>query len=222
VMENRETAASNVVSGGRLSPPIDRQTVKPALLVLALALLMSVVLPSIDSATPYRDALHKGDIVELADRLALVPAAGWNLATGALVGHTRSVVGSTATTELVDGSVNFDVQAAPFAGTPAALLGRVNKISAELHHARGGASASRHYPVTTGQGVVGIGEDFVGVGRQGSVVAFVFGSRGHTTGGSHGRATSEGVEIVVSGPKGAISPRRGDIVAMIRSIRMGR
>jgi len=220
VIENRQTAASNLVSDGRRSPWIDRQTVKPALLVLALALLMSVVLPSIDSATPYRDALRKGDIVELAGRLALVPAAGWNLATGALVGHTRAVVGSTATTELIDGSVNFDVQAAPFAGTPAALLERVNKLSAELHHARGSASATRHYPVTTGQGVVGVGEDFVGVGRQGSVVAFVFGSAGQTTGRSRGQ-THEGVEIVVSGPKGAISRRRGDIVGMIRSIRVG-
>ncbi|MGZ6692243.1 MAG: hypothetical protein ACXVHQ_33060, partial [Solirubrobacteraceae bacterium] len=187
----------------------------------ALALLMSVVLPSIDSETPYRDAVQRGDIAELADGITLVPTAGWNLATGALVGHTRSVVGSTASTELVDGSVNFDVQAAPFAGTPSALLGRVNKISAELHHARGSASATRKYPVTTGQGVVGVGEDFVGVGRQGSVVAFVFGSAGQTPRGSRGHATREAVEIVVSGPKGAISHRRGDIVAMIRSIRMG-
>ena len=209
------------MSDGPPSPWIDHQTVKPAPLVLALALLMSVVLPSIDSETPYRDAVQRGDIAELADGITLVPTAGWNLATGALVGHTRSVVGSTASTELVDGSVNFDVQAAPFAGTPSALLGRVNKISAELHHARGSASATRQYPVTTGQGVAGVGEDFVGVGKQGSVVAFVFGSAGQTTGGSRDHATREGVEIVVSGPKGAISHRRGDIVAMIRSIRMG-
>lgn len=208
------------MSDGHRSPWIDHRTVKPALLVLALALLMSVVLPSIDSETPYRDAVQRGDIAELADGITLVPTAGWNLATGALVGHTRSVVGSTASTELVDGSVNFDVQAAPFAGTPSALLGRVNKISAELHHARGSASATRKYPVTTGQGVVGVGEDFVGVGGQGSVVAFVFGSAAKTTGRSRGQ-THEGVEIVVSGPKGAISRRRGDIVGMIRSIRVG-
>ena len=133
--------------------------------------------------------------------------------TGALVGHVRSAVGSTATTELVHGSVNFDVQAAPFAGTPLALLGRVNKIRADLRHARGSGAATRHYPVTTRQGAVGVGEDFVGVARQGSVVAFVF--------GSPGQSTREGLEIVVSGPKGPISRRRGDIVAMIRSIRTG-
>jgi hypothetical protein len=219
--ENRQTATRTATFDGRRSLWIDRPTVKPALLVLALALLLSVALPVIDSETPYRHALRKGDIAELADGITMVPASGWNLASGALVGHTRSVVGTTATTQLVDGSVNFDVQAAPFAGTPSALLGRVNKISAELHHARGSGTATRRYPVATGQGVAGVGEDFVGVGREGSVVAFVFGSAGRTTGGSGGQATRLGVEIVVSGPKGAISRRRGEIVAMIRSIRVG-
>ena len=58
-------------------------------------------------------------------------------------------------------------------------------------------AATRRYPVTTRQGVAGVAEDFVGTSRQGSVVAFVFRSRG--------QATREGVEIVVSGPKGAMS-----------------
>ena len=195
----------------RRSYGIDRQTVKPSPLVLALAILMSVVLPSIDSDTPYRNSLHRGDIAELADGITLAPTAGWDLAAGALVGHARSVVGTTATTEPVDGSVNFDVQAAPFAGTPSTLLGRVNKIRAELRHARESGAATRRYPVTTRHGVTGVGEDFVGVARQGSIVAFVFGSPGQTT--------REGVEIVVAGPKGPISRRRGDIVAIILSIR---
>ena len=204
-------------AGGRRPGWIDRRTVKPSLLVLALALLMSVVLPLINSVTPYRHPVRRGEIAELADGITLVPTVAWDLSTGALVGHTRSDVGSTATTELIHGGVNFDVQTAPFAGTPSALLGMVNKISAELHHARGSGSATPRYPVRTVQGAVGVGEDFVGVGRQGSVVAFVFGAGGRTTGGM----TREGVEIVVSGPKGPISRGRGDIVAMIRSIRTG-
>jgi len=95
------------------------------------------------------------------------------------------------------------------------LLGRVNQISADLHHVRGSGAASRQYPVTTNQGDVGAGEDFVGARRQGSVVAFVLRAAGDTTGGSGGETTREGVEIVVSGPKGPISRGRGDIIAMI-------
>ena len=69
--------------------------------------------------------VRKGEIAAIADGITLVPAPGWNLASGALLGRTRTPVGGTATTQLVDGSVRFDVQAAPFDGTPSALLGRI-------------------------------------------------------------------------------------------------
>jgi hypothetical protein len=207
-------ATTTVTSGGRRFAGIDQRTVKPALLVLALAVLMSVVLPLIDRETAYRDEVHAGDIAEVADGITLVPTPGWDLATGALVGHTRSPVGSTATTQLIDGSVNFEVRAAPFDGTPSALLTRVNEINADLDRARGsGVAMTDRYVVTTGQGVAGVAQDFVGVDTQGSIVAFVFRPRSRST------ASREGVEIVVSGPKGSISRRRDQIVAMIRSIR---
>jgi hypothetical protein len=189
---------------------IDRDTVKPALLVLALALLMSVVLPLIDGQTDYSDQVGQGDIARIAQRMTLVPTPGWDLATGALAGQTRSPVGDTATTQLVNGSVRFTVQAAPFAGTPSALLKRIDRINADLGRTR---AATRRYRVTTRQGAVGIAEDFVGVDRQGTVVALVY-----RTGTQPGR---EGVEIVASGPKDAMSRRRDDIVAMIRSVRRG-
>jgi hypothetical protein len=210
---------TTMMSEGRHSAGIDPRTVKPALLVLALAVIMSVVLPSIDGNTSYRDTVHTGDVAAIADGITLVPTPGWNLANGALTGRTRSPVGSTGTTQLVDGSVGFDVQAAPFAGTPSALLSRINKINADLEHARGRTAAtSDRYAVTTRQGVVGVAEDFVSVEKQGSIVAFVFRPRTRST-RSRGQATSEGVEIVVSGPKGSMSRRRDEIVAMIRSIR---
>ena len=198
---------------------IDRRTVGPALLVLTLAVLMSVVVPRINSEVEYSNAVHQGAVVQLADGITLVPAPGWNLASGALVGHTRSTVGSTASTELLHGSVAFDVQAAPFDGTASALLARIDEINADLRRVRGRASQTTdRYAVTTRQGVVGVAEDFVAVTRHGSVVAFVFRSPGQPT-SSQGQAVGEGVEIVVSGPSDAMSRRRDDIVSMIRSIR---
>jgi hypothetical protein len=191
---------------------IDRRTVGPALLVLALAVAMSVVLPSIDSETSYRDEVHRGDVVQIADGITLVPTQGWDLAGGALAGETRSPIGTTASTQLVDGSVKFSVQAAPFDGTPSRLLERIDQINADLGSAHG---ATRRYPVTTRQGAAGVAKDYVGVNKQGSEAAFVFRARSSESGG---QATREGVEIVVSGPKGAMSRRRDDIVAMIRSV----
>jgi hypothetical protein len=72
------------------------------------------------------------------------------------------------------------------------------------------------YAVTTRQGIVGVAEDFVGVAREGSVIAFVFNPVAQS---ATSPRTREGVEVVVSGPADAISRNRDDIVAMIRSIR---
>jgi hypothetical protein len=200
---------------------IDRRTILPSLLVLGFAVLLSIILPSIDSTTKYHDQIHKGDVAAVAQGITIVPTPGWALASGALVGHTRSPVGSTATTQLVSGAVNFYVQAAPFAGTPSQLLTRVNSISAHLHHARGkAAGTSGRYRVTTRQRAVGVAEDFNNATRQGSVVAFVFKTRPSLR--SQGVPSREGVEVVVSGPTASIARRRDDIVAMIRSIRSAR
>jgi hypothetical protein len=196
---------------------LDRSTILPSLLVLALAVLMSIVLPATDSRTDYRDAIRAGEVVKLGGGIILVPTPGWTLATGALAGRTRSPIGSTAATELDAGSVRLYVQAAPFTRSPSALLSRINTIDAKLAHMRGRTAATgRRYPVTTARGAVGVGEDFAGIAREGSVIAFVFDRRASTR---TSQSAGEGLEVVVSGPAAALSRRRDEIVAMIRSIR---
>jgi hypothetical protein len=203
------TAASRRIAG------LDRQTIGPALLVLALAVFMGVVLPTINSTTSYHDQIDKGDVVQVADGITLVPATGWDLAAGALVGKTRSSVGDTASTGLFRGGVDFEVQAAPFDGTPSQLLTRIKQIDEELEHVRGKVSAtSGRYEVRTRQGAVGVAQDFVGTGKQGTIVAFVL--------RPPSQSTREGVEIVASGPRSSIAHRRDAIVAMIRSLRTAR
>src|SRR4029079_6460088 len=54
---------------------LDVETIGPALLVLALAAVMSFGVPSIDSNTSYNDEVHRGDLVRLTDSITLVPAA---------------------------------------------------------------------------------------------------------------------------------------------------
>ena len=217
-METQTTTPKSEIGDERRIAGIDRWTIGPALLVLALAVLMSVVLPWVDSETEYSDAVEQGDVVQLADGITLVPASGWNLASGALAGETRSAVGSTGSTELVRGNVRFYVHAAPFDGTASALLTRINEINADVRAQGRTAQTTGRYTVTTRQGVAGVAEDFVSVARRGSIVAFVFGSRAQSA-SSDGQPMGEGVEIVVSGPSGAMSRRRDDIVSMIRSIR---
>jgi hypothetical protein len=214
------TAPAAVATDERRFLGLDRTTIGPALLVLALAVVMGVLLPWIDADTSYDHAVHDGDVAQIAGGITLVPASGWALASGALVGHTRSPVGDTAQTELVDGSVELFVQAAPFAGSPSALLTRVDRISDDVHHRQGRDTATtQRYAVTTRQGANGVAEDFAGPTRQGSVVAFVLRPPA-TLATAPGRPARVGVEIVVSGPTDAVARQRDAIVAMIRSIRV--
>ena len=100
------------------------------------------------------------------------------------------------------------------------MLTRINEIDASLDHARGRATETTgRYAVTTRQGVDGVAEDFVGLARQGSVVAFTFKPPAPSAPSQGRQPTREGVEVVVSGPPDALSRNRDDIVAMIRSIR---
>jgi hypothetical protein len=198
---------------------IDRWTIGPSLLVLALAVFSSVVLPWLDARTEYSDVLEQGDVVQLTGAITLVPAPGWLLASGALAGETRSTVGSTGYTELVRGNVRFVVETAPFDGTASALLTRIDEINGAIRRAKGRtAQTTGRYAVTTREGVTGVAEDFVGVSRSGSIVAFVFAGAQSTT--SEGQPTDEGVEIVVSGPETALSRRRDEIHSMIRGIQV--
>jgi hypothetical protein len=65
-------ARSTAGSGQRRFLGIDRRTVGPALVVVGLAVVMSIVLPSIDSGTAYSQEAHTGDVVEIADGITLV------------------------------------------------------------------------------------------------------------------------------------------------------
>ncbi|HEU4702310.1 MAG TPA: hypothetical protein VFS37_07490 [Conexibacter sp.] len=113
--------------------------------------------------------------------------------------------------------MRFVVQTAPFDGTASELLTRIDEINAAVRRAKGRtAQTSGRYPVTTRQGVTGVAEDFVGVTRRGSIVAFMF--PGPQAAGTGGPPTGEGVVIVVSGPSDSLSRRRDEIVSMIRNI----
>jgi hypothetical protein len=191
---------------------LDRRTIGPALLVLAFAILLSIVLPAINAAVSYHDEIHAGDVVDLADgRLTFVPAPGWNLAEGALLGRTRSGVSTTSATQLVDGDADFSVKVGPFDGTPSSLLTRVNQIDGGHDDSRGAGASGARYTVMTADGAVGVAEGFTGLQTQGVIVAFVFEVPG---------AGRLGVQVVASGREDSLATRRNDIVAMIRSVRL--
>ena len=180
--------------------------------MLAFALFASLVLPAIDGAVGYDDEVVAGDVLDLArGELTLVPAPGWNVEEGVRVGRTRSTTTAQSTTVLSDGDVRLTVTVAPFKGTPAALLARIDEINERFDDARGLGVAGKRFTIRTDAGAVGVAETFTRLKRQGTLAAFVVPV-------DNGRRSSEptGVQILVAGSEGALASRRADIDGMVR------
>ena len=88
-MPDAETDTSSAASAPRFEPDegwvpadqrlfgVDRRTIGPTLTVVALAIVMSVVLPVTNAKVAYDDIVTAGDVVELEGDVTFVPEAGW-------------------------------------------------------------------------------------------------------------------------------------------------
>jgi hypothetical protein len=65
---------------------LDRRTFKPALLVLAIALVLIYGWQAVNAAIPWDNEIKAGDVLDLGSGATAVPPVGWQLESGALVG----------------------------------------------------------------------------------------------------------------------------------------
>src|SRR6218665_2596803 len=56
---------------------LDRRTTPLALVLVAIAAVFLVVVPSIDRAVGWDDAIEAGDVIDLGDGVTFVPPEGW-------------------------------------------------------------------------------------------------------------------------------------------------
>lgn len=185
---------------------LDRRTIAPAVVVLALAFVFATVIPAIDAAIEPDNPVRPGDVVNLGKGLTLVPAQDWNIAKGLRVGDETNApaTGSAPPVELSNGSVSLRVVVGPFAGTPNALLDQVNRLNTELDGIDQFATTGDRVSVTTAQGATGVVETFTGSNVDGKIAAFVF--------------DGTGVEVLVVGLPEDMALHQDDIQAMVDSI----
>lgn len=185
---------------------LDRRTIAPALLVLALAFICATVIPAIDSAIEADNPVRSGDELNLGKGLTMVPAQDWNIVTGLRVGDETNApaTGATLPVELSNGTVTLKVVVGPFAGTPNALLDQINQVNTELDDIDQFATTGDRVSVTTAQGETGVVETFTGSDVGGKIAAFVH--------------DGTGVEIVVVGLPEDMARHQDDIEAMVESI----
>lgn len=215
-MPDPETEVSSAASAPRFEPDerwvpaderrfgLDRRTLGPTMAVFALVIVMSVVLPVINAAVPYRDIVRAGDVVELEGDVTFVPEAGWGITSGVRAGDAPLSGEYPATATVEDGAMKFTVRTGSFHGDADKLLDQIETTSDALNRGRGVHVTSAPTTIVSDQGKQGATVRVTGPHTAGVIAAFVFGSRG--------------VEAVATGPSDTGSEPGTTVLRMIGSI----
>ncbi|GAF44200.1 hypothetical protein [Rhodococcus wratislaviensis] len=183
---------------------LDRATIAPALVVLAVASVMALILPAIDRAVPYEDTVAAGDVLEVNGDVTFSPATGWGITSGVRAGD-RPVSGDYPdTATVVDGDVVFTVHTGEFDGDAEALLAQIADTTDALHGAQGFHVTGSPETIVTDTGDRGVIAGFSGTHSDGVIAAFVLDGRG--------------VEVVATGPAEVSGDTTVTIARMITSI----
>jgi len=65
---------------------LDRRTFTPALIVLAIALVLIYGSQALNAAVPWHNEIKAGEVLDLGGGATAVPPVGWQLESGGLVG----------------------------------------------------------------------------------------------------------------------------------------
>ncbi len=172
---------------------IDRRTIVPALWVLALVLLWSIVVPYIDHHVSHEVEVEPGTVIEVGSGVTIVPPAYWGVDTqtpltqGSLVVH--------------DGGVTVTVTVGTFDGELSDLMESANDA---LDVDR---ITSPQKTITTTSGSVGLIEAFLAGSAHGFLAVFA--------------EDGVGVEIEAIGPEPQIHRYEDEIHDMVVSLEFG-
>ncbi|HEX7301266.1 hypothetical protein [Lentzea sp.] len=128
---------------------LDRRTFRPALIALAVALLLAYGLPALNAAVPWHNEIRAGDVLDLGDGATAVPPVGWQLESGTLAGR-GSASPASLDVRLATGGATITLRGAAFTGTADAFLDQVLRSEGAQ-----GVDGSRG-TLTTAGGLVGV------------------------------------------------------------------
>ena len=180
-------------------------SLRPAAVILALAVVMAFVVPALDRAVPAGRPVVPGEVLALNGGVGFfTPTTGWDVVDGVTLGDPTRSGGYPSTAFVVVDAVSFSVTTAKFAGTPQQLLTQIEDLQERTGAGRG--------PQVKRRPTVGAHGD-----RSGRLVTE---TRSATTTGLIAAFVLDGtgVEVVVSGPRDAGTGRAADVTAMIESI----
>lgn len=181
---------------------LDRRSIAPAAVVIALATLMTVLLPAVDAETTYREQAVAGDVMRLANYATFVPEPGWGIVAGV---RSRDVpaMGYPDTATVVDGDASLTVSASRFDGDADDLL---TSLETSVGVSDDDSSAGSRTTVTTDEGYPGVSIEIADTASQRVLTAFAI--------------DGIGVQLDSTAPLDATNDDRDAVTAMTRSIRV--
>jgi hypothetical protein len=184
---------------------LDRRSLPYGLVVIALLVLWTIVLPAVNGVLDYSQETQAGDVFALADGVTMDAQAGWGVDSGLLTTDKTASGIPGIEVVLVKSGVSFSVTPGPFSGSARELLGRIEKVdSAEsgdgAYHVSGEVQTFQ-----TNDGHPGVAQAYTTVGGAGIVAALVY------------RGT--GLKITFTGPTGTFEDQTDEVGNMIASIR---
>ncbi len=182
---------------------LDRRTFPPALFVVAVFLVLTVLVPRIDAAVDWDDPVLPGEQLALTDDVAFTPVTGWDVESGFRVGEGGATITSGPVTIAGDG-ITFVVEPGDFDGTPSELLDQVERVTSRTTDPTFRVDGSRS-TITTTAGDSGVAQPYSSVTGDGLVAALVI--------------DGTGLKITAFGPPPQMAQAADDVQDMVASIR---
>lgn len=189
---------------------LDRRTFTPALVVLAIALLLIYGLPGLNAAIPWHNEVRAGDVLDLGGGATAVPPVGWQLEDGTLVGGAGASP-TNLDVVLASGGARIDLHGTAFDGTAAQFLAQVRRASGDA-----AAVVGAQGTVTTEAGLVGVAESGTGPSGDELDVAFKM-----STGTAGEIDAAPALLVRVRTAPGRFERYRNEVAALLRSITPG-
>ncbi len=183
---------------------LDRRTVWPAALVLAVAVWMIFVVPAIDRAVPVGRPVQPGEVLALRGGVQFTPAAGWTVTNGVAVGDPDRSGEYPTTAAVTSRAVSFSVTTGNYTGSPMDLLTSIELASERVTAGRGPQAIGYPRTTRTASGLEGVVTEVGDATSVGSIAAFV--------------VEGTGVEVVVDGPRVVGTVPAEDVAEMLSSI----
>lgn len=185
---------------------LDRRSLLPGLIVIGLFVFWTVLIPGVNSLLSYDDTTEAGDVFVLAPDVTMTARAGWGIESGLRTTDATIVPKRGGPVLLTRDGVQMKVTPGPFAGDPATLLDRIEKVpavngSGDSLSVSGDAVAFR-----TDDGTPGLAQHYRTPQGEGLAAALVVGETG--------------IEVLATGPGTSLGAQSDDIEAMIESIRL--